>query len=339
MSESKNAGDIAILKGAAQLDLFGIVDRPEEQRRDSHTFELYDALPKYSWASQREYADLDDAPALVRRCTVANQSLQVVVYPAQIPKNGRSVLIYPGQREELIEDALRKLATGGQASLINGMVGVTFTLYQLQQELKSMGHSYNLDEIKEAIFVCGGSKLECVADNGASKLSTTFFPTVGLTSKGEWSALGKAAKCFVHFHPWVTEGIRNLSFRRYDYTLQMQISSPLARFLYKRMCHFYGHASPAAPFSMHLKSFLEQSPRGLSARMSENIRAMKNALEALQQHSVVSMYHEEKLQEGRSVSDVEYTVHPHENFVAMVRRANAEQQARENVLLSAEANA
>lgn len=47
------------------------------------------------------------------------QQFTVKVKPAIIEKDdGRSVLIYAGQREEIVEDALRKLAVKGQALLL-----------------------------------------------------------------------------------------------------------------------------------------------------------------------------------------------------------------------------
>lgn len=329
MPDNKSDSALVSHAGDEQLSLFEIVELPGEQQRYSNTIELYDALPKYNWAAQREYADIKDAPPLIRHCSVGRQDYKVIVNPAYVPKKGGSVLIYPGQREELIEDALRKLAVGGQALMVDSKVSVVFTLYQLQQELKSMGHSYNLDEIKESIYVCRGATLECYADDGATLISSSFFPTIGLTTKGEWATKKKAAKCFVQFHPMVTSSILNLTFRRFNYSLSMQINSPLARFLYKRMCHYFTHASSTMPYCTHLVGFLNQSPRGLSARMSENTRAMKNALEALIKHKVVSHYHEEQLKSGRSVLDVMYTIYPHDDFVEMVRQANSEQIGRQ----------
>ncbi|MCV5513821.1 plasmid replication protein, partial [Escherichia coli] len=77
------------------------------------------------------------------------------------------------------------------------------------------------------------------------------------------------------------ESIMNLSFRQYNYKIGMQIRSPLARYIYKRMSHYWTQASPDSPYTPSLISFLTQSPRELSPRMPENVRAMKLALEAL----------------------------------------------------------
>lgn len=72
-----------------------------------------------------------------------------------------------------------------------------FTLYELQKELSKMGHGYNLNEIKEAIqFV--GATLECISDDGEAFISSSFFPMVGLTTRGEFRKKGgNAVLCAV----------------------------------------------------------------------------------------------------------------------------------------------
>lgn len=100
-----------------------------------------------------------------------------------------------------------------------------FTLYELQKELSKMGHGYNLNEIKEAIQVCRGATLECISDDGEAFISSSFFPMVGLTTRGEFRKKGGNARCYVQFNPLVNESIMNLSFRQYNYKIGMQIRS------------------------------------------------------------------------------------------------------------------
>lgn len=314
-------------KDQNQLDLFSIVESANAADRYSNSIDIFDALPKFHWAKQRELTDLSSAE-IVRSCTLNKQDYKIVIKPAILKKNNKHILVYPGQREEIVEEALRKIAVSGQAVFVDRNVSVVFTLYQLQQELKNMGHAFDINEIKESIEVCRGATLECFSDDGQTYISSSFFPLIGLTTRGDWSKKGRSAKCFVQFHPMVTASILNLTFRKYNYSLSMRINSPLARFIYKRMSHYWTGAAPTSPYTPHLVTFLSQSPRGLSERMSENIRAMKNALDVLVKNNVVSHYTESVVKEGRSVVDIHYCIYPHDEFVSMIISANAEKKGR-----------
>lgn len=325
MTDQQSDG-LVPLESQDQMSLFEIIESPNAQRRYSNTIELYDALPKYRWEQQREFS-LDQAE-MVRHCTIRGIDYKVVVKPAILRRGNRNVLIYPGQREEIIEDALRKLAVAGHGQMMENNAGVTFTLYQLHQELKNSGHGFDINDIKEAIMVCRGATLECYGDNGESVISSSFFTTIGLTNKAEWLKQGTDARCFVMFNPLVTKSILELTFRPFNYSVGMSLNSPLARFIYKRMSHYWTQASEADPYTPSLVSFLGQSPRGLSTRMSENIRAMKNALDLLIKQEVVRDYEANQVKVGRSIVDVRYVIWPHDRFVKDAMAAN---KAKRNI--------
>ena len=310
------------VSSSPQMGLFEIIETPARKDDYSNTIELYDAIPKYVWDQKREHEDLSNA-VVTRNCTIRGQQLTVKIKPAIVEKDdGRTVLIYAGQREEIIEDALRKIAVNGKGHMIEGKAGVMFTLYELQKELAKMGHGYNLNEIKEGIQVGRGATLECMSDDGESFISSSFFPMVGLTTRGEFKKKGGNARCYVQFNPLVNESIMNLTFRQFNYRIAMSIRSPLARYIYKRMSHYWTQASPDAPYTPSLLSFLSQSPRELSPRMPENVRAMKNALETLIKSEVVSDYDADQIKEGRKVLDVKYVIRPHPSFVKQVMASN-----------------
>lgn len=95
---------------------------------------------------------------IIRPCTIRGKTMTFKLKPALIEKDGENVLIYPDQREELVEDALRKLAVNGNGVDVQGKAGVNFTLYELNKELERVGHTFNLNEIKEALLVCKATK-------------------------------------------------------------------------------------------------------------------------------------------------------------------------------------
>lgn len=303
-----------------QIDLFEIAGNDSTDR--SNTVELYDALPKYCWEKGGSEGIFPPDKELRRRCTLRGVNYEVVVSPAIIKRKKKTLMVFPGGREEIVEDALRKIAATGKARMIDSDVGVRFSLRELRAELERMGHTYSADEVKEAIMVCHGARLKVYADGGKTMISSPFFPTVGLTTRESYLADATDTYCYVTFNPLVTKSIINLSFRSYNYKVGMGISSALARFIHKRMSHYWVQASHMTPYTPKLLSFLEQSPRGLSPSMYSNARAMKNALDILIENRVIRNYTEEKLKEGRKISDIQYFIYPHEDFVKATKKAN-----------------
>ncbi|QCI25812.1 plasmid replication protein (plasmid) [Buchnera aphidicola (Sitobion avenae)] len=245
----------------------------------SHTIEIYDSIPKYVWNQKKNIHNTSNA-IIIRKAKIRGKKFLIKIKPAIIEKKSfKTILIYPGAREEIVEDALRKIAAHGGGEIIHGKAGVTFTLYELQRELIRTGHGYNLNEIKESIEVCRGSTLEYMTKDKKIFISSSFFPLIGFTKKN----INKKnnLKCFVQFNPLVNQSILNYSFKLYNYTTCMNIHSPFARYMYKRMSHYWIQAHPKSPYTPSLISFLNYSPRDLSNRMSENIRAMKNTLQLL----------------------------------------------------------
>jgi len=319
------------IERTSQMDLFMLLDlRAKEQDDYSNTIEIYDAMPKYVWGKKREHKDLQNA-TITRRCTIRGREMVVKIQPAIIEKpDGSSVLIYPGEREELVEDALRKIAVSGQGAYVGDKAGVTFTLYQLRKELSRMGHTYSFTEILESLHVCRGAILQCQTPNGNSIINSSFFGLLGITTKDEFEEHGRDAKCYVQFNPLVNESIINLTFRQYNYQVSMDIRSALARFLYKRMAQYWSQADEQNPYTPSLVSFLDQSPRGFIGKdMKTELRAMRNALDTLIKHEVVDYYDERKVLAGKQKTiDAQYTIYPHPKFVKEVIKANK----RKNVL-------
>ncbi|MFX8133648.1 hypothetical protein ABTK90_19750, partial [Acinetobacter baumannii] len=69
---------------------------------------------------------------------------------------GASVEYYPSAREELIEQALRRLATENDAGFFDDTMprsGLHFTLYRLRQELAARGHAMTHRDLAEGLDI------------------------------------------------------------------------------------------------------------------------------------------------------------------------------------------
>ncbi|WP_187306309.1 plasmid replication protein [Buchnera aphidicola] len=308
-------------KITSSMSLFNLPPSNLKKNEYSNTIEIYDSIPKYIWNLKKIYTNESNA-IIIRKTKIRGKNFLIKIKPAIIEKkNFKTTLIYPGQREEIIEDALRKIALYGKDKIVQGKAGVIFTLYELQKELTKTGHGYNLNEIKEGIEVCGGAVLEFMTEDKKTFISSSFFPLIKLTKK---SCLYTShySKCYVQFNPLVHNSIIDNSFKQYNYTICMQIHSPLARYMYKRMSHYWTQAHEKLPYTPSLISFLNYSSRESSKRISENIRAMKNALDLLIKKKIINYYQKKEKKNGKKIIDIKYIITPHANFINQIVSSN-----------------
>ncbi|MBK3919916.1 replication protein [Stutzerimonas xanthomarina] len=319
---------------SSQLALFEILDTSDSDL--SNTIELYDALPKFVWVS----SDVDKSKnnVITRQFKSRGSNYQLKIKPAVIERTNSSgevvsVMVYPGAREEIVEEALRKFAVNGQGfeSDNDKEVGVFFTVSKLRKELARTGHSYSAQEVLEALDVMSSSLLEVSLGSkgkGRDTIRGNMLSSLMLTTRAEYLENG-STKCFATFHPLVTQGIKTQKFRLYDYSVSMTLKSDLARYMYKRMSHYWTQASLSDPYQLKLVSFLSSSPRGLSEKMKDNLRAMRNALKSLVEGDVILPDWTETMikdpADRRVTTNVEFSLLPSETFVKHMMKANKRQ--------------
>lgn len=283
----------------------------------SNSIDFYDAIPKYWWGNQKRdaYGRLSFS-VLEREFIYRDNLYRVFIQPAKIKmKNGLYKECLPSQREELVEDALRKIASEGSGVFLDDSAGVTFTLYELEQELKQMGHHYHKGEIKEAIMICGKTNMEVQTKDGKSIVMMPLFETVGLQTQEDWKGYGKKTKAFVRFNSLVTKSIKEKSFRLVNYTKSMSYQKVLARWFHKRLSHNYRQASLTEPFTITLNRIINDSGIKRYNSMRYHIRELKEAFEEMKAKEELSDYKIEKKCNGRKIEDAKFILIPHESFV------------------------
>jgi len=288
----------------------------------SNSIELYDAIPKYYWGNQvrDEKGRLDD---IEKEFKHKGERYSVYVQPARLKaKDGKYKDYLPSKREELVEDALRKLACDGRGVFLDDSAGVIFTLYGLQEELKRMGHGYNLNQIKDAIMICGQASMQVKSEDDKSIVFMPFFETVGLRTQEDWKGHGKKTKAYVKFNFLVTESIKSKTFRLLNYDKSMSYKHVLARWLHKRLSHNYIQASSHNTFSIKLSTIIRDSGVKQYPRISDNIIQLREALEEMKDKEVVLKYEIQNILEGRKIINAKITISPHESFVSDVIYAN-----------------
>ena len=310
-----------------QLELFELMNPAEKDY--SNTIELYDFIPKYVWGRVKRIQGKFLEP-IEREFNCRRQGYQVRIAPARIKdSDGVSRDYFPGKREELVEDALRKIATAGQGIFLDDEAGVTFTLYQLQQELKRTGHSYSITQIKEALMVCVGTNLQLTDPSGQDLLVSSIFDTIGLQTREDWEGQGEKTKAFVRFNAMVTISIRRRTFRQFNYETSMGYKNVISRQLHKRISHHFTQASFSEPFTILLSTVIRDFGLTAYKKISHNLRDVKKALNEMVEKNVLFKFELKKSYDKKKknkIADVRLILHPHPFFIKEVINANKKQK-------------
>lgn len=296
-----------------------------EERRYSNTVELYDFIPKYHWG-KTERINGQFLKQLEREFECRGKRYRVKIKPASIEdRDGTERYHYPSQREELVEDALRKFVCEGQGLFLDDEAGVSFTLYQLQQELAERGHTYNLDELKAALLICANTKLEIKTEDGSVTIVSSIFQTLGLQTREDWQRFGNKARAFVRFNPLVTQSIKSRNFRQLDYDRSMSLKSVIARQLHKRMSHHYTQASWQHPYTINLLTVIRDFGLTRYEKLPHNLRDVLAALEEMKRSDIILSYEVEKITDPKrrnKLLDAQLTLLPHPSFSGEMKHAN-----------------
>lgn len=314
-----------------QLDLFEFLQ--PVNREYSNTVELYDFMPKYVWGKVERIGG-EFLRNLKREFECRDIKYIIDVSPARLRLKDDSVReFFPGKREELVEDGLRRLATTGKGLFLDDEAGVVFTLYELQRELKANGHSYSYDELKDAIRILHGTKI--IIRNVSSKQAEIgFSPIQNYGFRGE----NDETTTYVRFSPLVTKAIRTGAFQLVNYDVVMGYKSVVARQLHKRMSHNYTQASIGSPYHIMLSTIIRDFGLTEYKKLSLNLQKVTGALDEMKEKDVLLNYKTEKTFEGTGKSkllDAKFTLIPSISFVSETKHRNARRTKLKQILTGA----
>ena len=263
-----------------------------------------------------------------------------IVSPARIvDHDGVDRDYFPSASEELVEDALRKIATEQQAGYFdksNIRSGVQFTLHMLRQELKRRGHSRSYQEIVQSLNILSHSVIEIRPHQQAeAKIVAPYFPALAAVSRSQLQK-DPNSRWIVQFHPLVTGGIDDLTYRQYNYRLMMSHTTQLARWLHKQLVIKYVFASALTPFEMRYSTVKRDS--GLLEEYGRNraaVAALEEAFTELKERRVILMFKRtDETGARRMITDVVFKLYPDSDFVQQTKAANRRQKDAEAVGLS-----
>lgn len=326
-----NKNDLEPIKSQQlNLDLFEL--DPLLDKNYSNTLEIYDLAGKFLYDKTNKYLSSASAEEteFTRLTNYKDMELRISVTAANIErvKNGSTqrVFVFPGAREEIIEDVLRKLATERRAEAYEAatgskvgtkFVGITFTLYEIFEELRRVGKSYSYSEIKEALHIMNRSILSIQSIDKSIDLSAPFFPIMAIAERRN----NKDTRSFVCFHPMVTDVIMSLKFRRYNYAKALEFSRHYTRLTYKRLCHRWVQASPGKPYTI-LLSTLIKAMKDPYPNTYQDKALFKAVMEDLVNDDVLERYEMVPKKEGKKTVDWRFELYASNTFAKQVAANN-----------------
>lgn len=327
-----------------QIDLFRgfLVNTDDERDNHSNAIDLWDNVPRYAISrSKQDELRVEGGFLPIAKLVFQykGRPLTAEIRPARIEKTGKdgklkTEEIYPSGREELIEHALRKLASEQQAGFLDAgsdfRSGVTFTLHQLRKELESRGHALRYDELIEGLDVMNLANIR-LFDKGTNEedpsfISQPYLPVLVKVNK-EGIANDPQSKWLVQFHSSLTASIAEITYRQFNYQRLMACRSQLSRWLLSQLVLKYTFASPGNTFKMNYSTIQRDS--GLldgCSRPGDAVRALDKAFEELKREGVLMNVKKETMNGARGkIVDVTYTLAASVKFSSEQKAANKRQ--------------
>lgn len=313
----------------AQLTLFQFLEETDaltQPRRDkdkaqfSQSVELYDFIPKYVWGKIRR-EDNGMLKILIREFECRDVKRKVHIHPAGIvDENGVARYFYPGAREEIVEEVLRKLTVERGGVFLDDQSGLAFSIYQIRKELEEHNHRMSYDQVLESLKILALTRLEVINVND-KKDTIIFSPIENLGLSGR----DGETQTFVVFSPLVTESIKKLNFRLYNYKQVMSYKSAIARQLHKRMAHHFKQASITQQYKIYLSTIIRDFGLTQQSSMRTNLIDVDRALKEMRTAKVILAYKCDKVLDPKrrnKIVDVMISIQPSPEFSAEVMKAN-----------------
>ncbi|MCA9194591.1 MAG: hypothetical protein KDB03_22625 [Planctomycetales bacterium] len=300
----------------------------------SSTIELYDAMPK-CFPSNKEMEALRRRngghylETLSRNFLHRGVEYQLIIRPARVrDASGVEREYYPTQREDLIEQALRKLATHERNGIfLGGNLAVQFSLSDLSRELERTGHGMSYRSLKQGLEINNATHISLIGGGQKPVINSTIFPVFIHANRQQWEDSPSTAKCYVKFHPLVTVSVEELTHRQLDYETMMSFRYVLSYWLFKRLSHLYTFADYTKPYSIRLTTIVRDSDMVPSSNPSDNLKRVRRTLDEFVERGVLLCYEEEMTRgPNNRIVDVKFSMVPTPEFKEHAILANQRQQ-------------
>lgn len=315
-----------------QTDLFQsfLVNNDAELEPLSNTIELWDRLPKYSVSQveQNKIRTKEGLLPLQRRDVIIKDCPYTIFISPALLADEQGKAYYPSANEELVEDALRKIATLQNQCFFDereSHCGVTFTLHQLRTELKERGHSRSYQEIMKSLYILAGADIEIRTKQGRGVSIEKYMSLTGFTESERLD--NPNSKWMAYFHSLVRKAMSCVEYRQYNYQQMMQLESHLSRWLYKRLAHYWTNAGALSPITLSFAEIRSETGMLERSRTNDAVKELEAIFQTFIDKRIFRPFKRMKEVRGErnKIIDIFYEAYPHEDFIKSVKAANRRQ--------------
>lgn len=275
---------------------------------------LYDIAPRFCFDTR----DGGEASRklIERDFTFGGKEYRIILKPTQIRNaDGTIVDCYLGEREQIVEEVIRRIASKrSRLTLRDGVkIRFPFTVSEIREELSRVRHSYSFNEIREAITLLNEVRLviQDLHAKGSPVLSSPAFPVMSLRRKGD------DFQSYVEFNPLVADAIRLLDFTQVDYETLMEMRDPVARWLLKRL-HNEITATHQPVQQITAQGIRRDSGMPEWKTTRNLLRRVSQSVDVLLRFGVLDKVDAEDVMEGQRKVDVVFTMSASPDFMAKV---------------------
>jgi hypothetical protein len=300
-----------------QLSLFETTGKPH-----TNYMALYDLAPRFALKTDRLSGTM--LSSIKREFYFNGDLYRVVVTPARITDaagNERDVL--PGEREQLVEDVLRKLAIERISLADQDQVRAFFYIYRIHKELSAHKHTFSKAEIREALEVLNKSTIEIVRVSTDKKkpqpvLYAAAFPVLAFADQNDLES-----QAYVQLNPLLATAIKTLAYEQVNYNWLMRIKGQLPRWLFKSLSLLFSDKSSPNDL-IEIKASDVANGSGCKAkRWREVLLEVSKAVQKLKDKQVIEWFEVQNVMDGRTKVDVVFSIKLSKQFMDDRRSAIA----------------
>lgn len=314
-----------------------LANNDHDKQELSNVLDSWSLAPIYC-VSRKEQTKRRDSNGVLqpisRTYTYQKKEHTLTIYPAQILQEERATYFYPSAREELIEEALRKIALEQHCGFFNtGMPdqkisGVMFSIYMIRKELKARKHTLSFQQIMESLEILSGCIIDVRSNDGSKLFRSPILPQlVGVSAKR--LSEDPKAKWVAYFNQLMTDSIANIEYRQFNYQTYMSLKTQLSRWIYKRLSIKYTYASMFDTYSiMHSTIKNESGLLDNYARSRDEFKKVSKAIDELKSHQVLrdcKIDNSDMSARGKLLNS-KYIMLPTESFIKAMKASNKKQK-------------
>lgn len=303
------------LPQAVQLGMWEVFDASK-----TNMVALYDLAPRFVFYQRGE---VERRKVIEREFSHRGKRYRITLKPTPVAQpDGSFRECYLGEREQIVEEVIRRLASNRSRLTIHGdtKVRFPFTLNEVRRELDRVKHSFRLEDIREAITLLNEVRLKVEElDNRRSPLlSAAAFPVMGMRKGGD----DDDRETFVEFNPLVADAIRTLGFQQAPYDMVMATRDPVARWLIKRIWSEISESDE--PLHQMTATEIRRDSGMPEWKVSRNqLSRITEAVQSLRGLGILDDVDVEEHMRGQRKEDITFTMTISAPFMQQARRSGA----------------